>query len=88
MDPRYTPTTDEVRGIWNSMVGNTESFERWLYAERERVWNMMSKIERDSERKRIIEVLDKETRHYASTHYAGKQCQWCDIFLKIEGENK
>lgn len=41
----YTPTTDEVSGIWNAMVGNTESFDRWLastmqkahIAERERI---------------------------------------------------
>lgn len=26
----YVPTTDEVRGVWAALVGNTESFDRWL----------------------------------------------------------
>lgn len=76
----WQPTTDEVRGAWRALVGTTKSFDAWLEST---IQEALAE-----ERQRVIDLLDKETRHYASTHYAGKQCQWCDIFLKIEGENK
>jgi hypothetical protein len=35
----YMPTTDEVQGIWNAMVGNTESFDRWLAEVKAQAWD-------------------------------------------------
>lgn len=30
MDPRYTPSTEEVRTAWFQLTQNVESFDRWL----------------------------------------------------------
>lgn len=64
-----TPSIDVIRHwvAWGSdcdceQEHSTEriaQFERFLYAERNRVWNMMAKIERDKERNRIIALLKK-----------------------------
>jgi len=69
----YTPTTDEVRGMWNAMVGNPGGFDRWLAGEHERIWN----------------VIENETRHYAKTHSGHTECSSCRIYLAIvDGGNK
>lgn len=81
-----TPSTDEVRGIWIALTQAPEAFDRWIFQERERVWNMMAKIERESERDRIISIIDKGTGHYAKTHSARTECKMCDLFLEITGD--
>lgn len=82
----YRPTTDDIRTAWFQLTQNTASFDQWLYEERERVWNMMAKIERESERDRIIKIMDKGTGHYAKTHSARTECKMCDLFLEIKGD--
>ena len=60
MSKQFTPCTEDVRTAWFQLTHNVESFDRWLYSERERVWNMMAKIERDSERERIrANIIDR-----------------------------
>jgi hypothetical protein len=61
-----TVSTDDVRSAWFALTQDVEGFDRWLYAERERVWNMMAKIERDSERERITKLLEKEISEWLS----------------------
>lgn len=60
MDNRYTPSTEDIKTAWCSLTQAPESFDRWIYLERERVYNMMAKIERDSERERIrANIIDR-----------------------------
>ena len=72
----WIPTTDEVRGAWKALVGNTKSFDAWLEGVKE------------DERERCTEVMDRKTGHYAQTHYAGKVCRTCDIFQEIYKDSK
>lgn len=63
-------------------------FERWLYEERNRVWNMMAKIERDSEQKRITELLDKEDLLPRLNTPQGNWVHIDTLKALIKGENK
>lgn len=38
------------------------------------------------ERKRLLDLVDKKTGHYAQTHSAGRECLTCHILLIMEGE--
>jgi hypothetical protein len=68
----YIPTTDEVRGTWNAMVGSPGGFDRWLATEHERIWN----------------IIDKETFHYGKTHSGRTECTLCRVYLAIVGDDK
>ena len=38
------------------------------------------------EQERVIEIIEKETRHYGKTHYAGVNCMACRIYETILGD--
>lgn len=89
----YTPTTDEVRGIWNAMVGNTESFDRWL-AEEGR-GNYAKGFDAGFgwgnayDNERIIGLIDAMNEHATHSELCLKM-HWFAEKLKaqIKGENK
>lgn len=55
MDPRYTPTTEEVRTAWFQLTQNTESFDRWL----ESTMHKAHIAEQD----RMIQILERLGEH-------------------------
>lgn len=86
-----TVSTDDVRSAWFALTQDVEGFDRWLYAERERVWNMMAKIERDSERERIMNLLNSKHNPYTYQHDSISQdtCASCISIKAIkESEQK
>lgn len=78
----YTPTTDEVRGIWNAMVGNTASFDRWFESTMQEA--------HIAEQDRMIQILERLGEH-GMTH--SERCigrHWVveRASEEIKGENK
>lgn len=77
----WIPSTEDIKAAWAGLTGNPDTFDAWLYAERERVWNMMAKIERDQERDRIIALLENHVHMLPD-------CEMCEWVALIKGENK
>lgn len=45
----------------------------------------MIKKAKAEERERVIEILDRESYHYAKTHYEGINCMVCRVVLASRG---
>ncbi len=58
MDPRYTPTADEVRTAWFQLTRNTESFDRWLEG--------TIREAHIAEQDRMIQILERLGNHGVS----------------------
>ena len=40
----------------------------------------------ETERQRIIQIIDNQTLHYGKTHYEESNCAVCRIIQEIQGE--
>lgn len=79
------PSTDVIRH-WIAWTYDADCPEEFIEHDAKRViqFNAWFDAIMRTERKRVIDLLDKETRHYGATHSGTKGCRWCEIFLKIE----
>lgn len=39
------------------------------------------------ERERLMDLIDRKTRHYGQTHYKGMNCITCNVLLIIGGDD-
>lgn len=93
MDPRYRPTTEEVRTAWFQLTQNVESFDAWLAEEERR--NYAKGFDAgfgwgtSYDHERIIGLIDAMNEHTTHSELCLKMHWFAEkLKARIEGDAK